>query len=116
MGHCFCGSRTYFDFEEEVCAILRLRIELDFIRRIVRRVFRNFDESPKQKEAYASMKTGVRKSPPHHHLMHLSVEHFAPSSSVDSLKYFQMEWQILLVMGIMNVTPSKSVSKNTVLC
>lgn len=47
------------------------------------------------------MKTGARKSRPHYRLMQLSVE---------LLRFFQMEWQILIAMGNMSVTLSKSVS------
>jgi hypothetical protein len=47
------------------------------------------------------MKTGARKSRPHYRLMQLSVE---------LLRFFQMEWQILIAMGNMSVTSSKSVS------
>ncbi|RXH78343.1 hypothetical protein DVH24_001861, partial [Malus domestica] len=51
---------------------------------------------PKWKKAYSSMKTGEGKSP-----MQLSVE-LASSSAFNSLRKFQMEWQILLAMGIMS--------------
>ncbi|KAJ4833003.1 hypothetical protein Tsubulata_001680 [Turnera subulata] len=46
------------------------------------------------------MKTGARKSPPHLLMQLLSVELLLPPN-------FQMEWQILLVMRILNVTLSK---------
>lgn len=50
------------------------------------------------------MKTGEGKSP-----MQLSVE-LASSSVFNSLRKFQMEWQILLAMGITSVILNKSVS------
>ena len=71
----------------------------------------NFDERSQEKEAaHASMKkTGVRRSPPHY-LMQLSlVDIVVLLLHAVCPRFSQMEWQILLAMGITSVILSKSV-------
>ena len=70
-GSLFLRIKNLFWFPRRSFCYFEIANWIGFIRRILGRVFGNFDESPKQKEAYASMKTGARKSPPHHHLMQL---------------------------------------------
>lgn len=108
----FCFVLFCF-FIELLIALWLWNEELQIVLRVLmwKVDLENFDERSQKKEAaHASMKkTGVRRSPPHY-LMQLSlVDIVVLLLRAVSPRFSQMEWQILLAMGIMSVTLSKSV-------